>query len=86
METIITVAQGDSLTTKGKTCIFCDKPATTLFGVLAGKRFDGEVLRSFPVCEAHLECLNSLLSGNYDIDKINLDSLRRASKSLRFRG
>lgn len=86
METIITTAQGDNLTTKGKTCTFCDQPAEALFGVIAGKKWNGEVLRSFPTCSVHLECLNSLLSGDYDIDKINLDSLRKPSTSLRFRG
>ena len=63
METVVTVVRGDSLDPANKPCIFCGKAVgSQLFGVTAGKKYDGTLLRTFSLCEEHLDKLNALLS------------------------
>ena len=85
-ETIINNIRGDKL--EAKSCAFCGNEQNyKFFGIEAGKRFDGILLRHFGVCEEHLAKLNSLLSGEFDIDKINLEQYRKIhlGKGLRLR-
>ncbi len=87
METVITRIRGDSL--DATTCIFCDKSDDcVIFGIEESKRYDGTVLRHFSICKYHLNKLNALLSGEFDIDRINLDNYRKVhiGRGIRLRG
>ena len=89
METIVTVVRGDSLDATGKPCIFCGSTnGHQLFGITKGKKYDGILLKTFSLCEEHLDKLNALLSGEFDIDMIVLEKYRKQTKTqtLRFRG
>jgi hypothetical protein len=87
METVISAVRGDSLDPTNKPCIFCCKTTGhQLFGVTAGKKHDGVLLKTFSLCEEHLDKLNALLSGEFDIDLIQLEKYRKSSATLRFRG
>ena len=87
METIVTAVRGDSLDSVNKPCIFCgSNNSSQLFGVTAGKKYDGVLLKTFPLCEEHLDKVNALLSGEFDIDMIMLEKYRKPSATLRFRG
>ena len=87
MESIVSVIRGDSLTTENRPCIFCGNVAgKELFGVTCGKKYDGVLLKTFALCEEHLEKLNALLSGEFDIDQILLEKYRKTTNALRFRG
>lgn len=86
-ESIVQIVQGDRLEAEGKECVFCgriDNPQ--IFSVTQGKRHNGILLKHYVVCEEHLDKLNALLSGEYDIDAIKLDKYRKQSANLRFRG
>lgn len=86
-ESVITVARGDSLDATKKPCVFCERAeGTEVFGITAGKKYDGILLKHFVVCEEHLDKINALVSGDYDIDQIELEKYRKQSRSLRFRG
>jgi len=87
MESIVTVVRGDSLDSTSKPCIFCQSiKDTKLFGVTDGKKYDGVLLKTFPLCPEHLDKVNALLSGEFDIDSIMLEKYRKPSATLRFRG
>ena len=88
METIVKVVRGESLDAVNKPCIFCGKTSgAQLFGVTAGVKYDGTLMKIFSLCEEHLDKLNALLSGEFDIDLIALDKYRKTLKTtLRFRG
>jgi len=86
METIIQKVRGDDL--KAKECTFCGSTDTCKpFGIITGERYDGMLLRHFGVCEEHLAKLNALLSGEFDIDKIDLERYRKTfiGKGIRLR-
>lgn len=75
-DSIIQWQRGDPL--EAKDCAFCGSTNNcTIFGIESGKRHDGILLRHFSVCEEHREKLNALLSGEYDIDRINLEKLKK---------
>ena len=87
METVVKFVRGDSLEPAGKSCIFCGRQACYhVFGVTAGKKYDGTLMKTFPLCEEHLDKINALLSGEFDIDMISLEKYRKTSSTLRFRG
>jgi len=88
METVVQVVRGDTLDAENKPCVFCDRvDQQEIFCVTAGKKYDGVLLRGFPVCWNHLSKLNALLSGEFDIDKIELESYRKsAGRAVRLRG
>ena len=88
METVIQAVRGDNLDTTNSHCIFCGKiDDTKLFGVIPKKMHDGHLLKTYPACNEHLSRIDALLSGEFDIDKINLDEYRKpARKAVRFRG
>lgn len=86
-ESVIQLVQGDSLNPEGKECIFCGRVENPqLFSVSQGRRHNGVLLKHYVVCEEHLDKLNALLSGEYEIDAIQLDKYRKQSTNLRFRG
>lgn len=85
-ESIIKLERGDAL--KQKECAFCNSTQNIkLFGIEAGDKYDGIVLKHFGVCPEHLGKINALLSGEFDIDKIDLERYRKAyvTKGLRLR-
>lgn len=88
MESIVQVVRGDPLDASGKECVFCGRvDQQEMFGLTAGKKYDGTMVRTFPICYNHQTKLNALLSGEFDIDIIELEKYRKpAGKSVRFRG
>jgi hypothetical protein len=88
METVIQVVRGDPLDTSNKHCIFCGRNNNTqIFSITVKLTYDGTLIKGFPICEEHLSKLNALLSGEFDIDKIELEAYRKAAgKAVRFRG
>lgn len=87
METIIKEIRGDSLE-KPTECSFCGETNNcSIFGVITDKKFDGLTFKHFNVCKEHLHKLNSLLSGEFDIDQINLEKYRKVhvGKGIRLR-
>ena len=78
-ETVIKVVKGDDLD-PNCTCQFCNKSATNIFGVINSKRFDGYLFSGFPVCLEHLDKLNALLSGEYDIDDLYLEKYKLSGR------
>ncbi len=88
METVVQVVRGDSLDVSNKPCIFCSRvESQEMFAITAGKKYDGVLLRGFPICSEHLHKLNALLSGEFDIDRIELESYRKSvGKAVRLRG
>lgn len=88
METIVNVVRGESLDATNKPCIFCGNTSGhQLFGITAGVKYDGTLMKLFSLCEEHLDKLNALLSGEFDIDLIFLEKYRKTPKTtLRFRG
>lgn len=87
MESVVTVVRGDALDAENKPCIFCAKTeGTQLFAVSAGKKYDGTLLRCFPLCTEHFDKINALLSGEFDIDSILLEKYRKQLTKLHFRG
>ena len=73
MECVVQVVRGDSLEKIG-VCNFCDNQGTNIFGITKGKKHDGIIMAGFYVCKKHQNKLNALLSGEFDIDQIFLDS------------
>jgi len=72
METVITKVRGEDLKTNN--CKFCKETENLkIFGIITNKTFDGYLIKSFGICTEHLEKLNALLSGEYDIDNIFLE-------------
>jgi hypothetical protein len=87
MESVVTVVRGDDLNSENKPCIFCAKNNSShLFAVCSGKKYDGVLLKTFPLCSEHFDKLNALLSGEFDIDSILLEKYRKSSLKLHFRG
>lgn len=87
MEAIVKIVYGcsvDQETTRN--CVFCSGPAKELFGISMGKKPDGLVMRFFPVCETHKAKINMIVSGDYDLDLINLPTPKATSSGkIRFR-
>jgi len=76
MEAIINHIRGDKL--KATECIFCDKHENIkIFGIIVEEKFDGHLFKMFGVCPEHLDKINALLSGEYDIDSILLEKYRK---------
>ncbi|GAG12799.1 unnamed protein product [marine sediment metagenome] len=85
-ETIIKKVRGDDL--EPKECAFCgSKDNLKFFGTNVDKRYDGMVMRHFGVCDEHLAKINAILSGEFDIDRIDLERFRKVhiGKGLRLR-
>lgn len=85
-ETIIQKIRGNDL--KATECAFCGSTSNCkMFGVEAGERYDGMLLKHFGICEEHLAKFNALLSGEFDIDKIDLERYRKVhvGKGIRLR-
>jgi len=88
MECVVQVVRGSKLDPKGNNCIFCEnKEAVSLFCVTKEIKFDGVILNSFGICKEHLDRLNALMSGEFDIDDISLEKYRKKNtKKLQLRG
>ena len=85
-ESIINYIRGDKL--ESDVCQFCGSSKNCkIFGMISRDNFDGKVLMHFSVCEEHLSKLNALLSGEFDIDRINLEKYRKhyGVKGIRLR-
>ena len=76
MESVVQVVRGSQLDPKTHHCVFCGVTATSLFCITKDKKYDGIVINSFGVCNEHLDKLNTLLSGEFDIDDIFLEKYR----------
>ena len=87
MESVIQVVRGSKLEGTFE-CVFCGSTNNSkIFGIVGKKTFDGILFRGFPICKEHLEKLNALLSGEFDIDNILLEQYRKPiGKSMRLRG
>lgn len=88
METIVSVVKGESLNPDStNNCIFCGKlEKCTIFSIITCKKADGLLLKSFYLCSEHLEKLNTILSGEFDIDTIFLEKFAKTSTTLKLRG
>jgi hypothetical protein len=88
MESIVQVVKGNQIDDPSKyVCCFCTDPAVSLFGVTTIKKFNGVILKTFGVCQIHLDKINSMLSGEFDIDQIFLERYKaKAGKTLKVRG
>lgn len=88
METVVQVVRGDSLDASSEPCIFCGRiDKQEIFAITSGKKYDGILLKSFPICSEHLHKLNAMLSGEFDIDLIELEEYRKSvGKAVRLRG
>jgi hypothetical protein len=88
MESIVQVVRGDSLDASSEPCIFCGRiESQQMFFLTAGKKYDGVLAKGFPICAEHQHKLDALLSGEFDIDLIELEKFRKpAGRALRFRG
>ena len=75
MECVVQVTRGQDLNEPGE-CSFCGKSSIAVFCVTKGKKYDGTILNGFRICKEHNDKLNSLLSGEFDIDQIHLDSYK----------
>lgn len=73
MECVAQVVRGNDLNTIGE-CAFCGKESVAVFCVTKGKKYDGTLLTGFHICKDHHDRLNSLISGEFDIDQIYLES------------
>jgi len=88
MEAVVQIVRGDNFNTDNKLCIFCEKTnQIEIFCITAGKKHDGILVKGFPVCKEHLDKINALLSGEFDIDKISLEAYRKTNeRTVRLRG
>lgn len=89
MESIVQVTKGSPLEPERFSCVFCSSAETAvqLFGVTVRKKYNGVLFKHFGVCKKHLEKLNALLSGEFDIDQIFLERHKsKARKTLKVRG
>lgn len=88
MESVVQVIRGDSLEAATRPCIFCGRvDEQEIFFVTSGKKYDGTLVRGFPICKEHQDKLDALLSGEFDIDKIELEKYRKTTgRVMRFRG
>ncbi|MCK9429032.1 MAG: hypothetical protein M0R17_03350 [Candidatus Omnitrophica bacterium] len=87
MECVVQVVRGNSLDITSKTCMFCDEPAQAYFCITGKLKHDGISIQGYEVCNKHLERINALLSGEFEIDNIYLEKYRNKSgKILNLRG
>ena len=86
MESIIKVVEGKEL--REGSCMFCGKTANKLFGTikLDENRHNGSLFRNFHICDKHLKCLNTLLSGENNIDDLIIfyETNKNTKFNLRF--
>ena len=76
MEAIIQKIRGDDI--EAKKCNFCSKTENIkIFGLILDAKHDGYLIKMFGVCPEHLDKLNALLSGEYEIDEIMLEKYRK---------
>jgi hypothetical protein len=77
MECVVQVVRGSPLDPKHNHCVFCGTDETvSLFLITKEVKYDGVLLNGFGICKEHLDRLNALLSGEFDIDDIFLEKYR----------
>jgi hypothetical protein len=76
MESVVQVVRGSQIDPKNQVCTFCGIEAVSMFCVTKETKYDGVLLSSFGICKEHLDRLNALLSGKFDIDDIYLEQYR----------
>ena len=77
MECVVQVVRGSALNLKNESCVFCGTDQiTSLFLITKEIKYDGVLLNGFGICKEHLDKLNTLLSGEFDIDNIFLEKYR----------
>lgn len=76
MKTIIKEIRGDAFNVKNE-CVFCLNTGQYIFGFITEKKADGLLFNNFNMCENHFNKLNTMLSGDFDIDKINTDQYKK---------
>lgn len=77
-ESIVKVVRGSQLKDPSKYgCEFCSEDSEQIFGVTVKNTYQGTMIRHYAVCKRHLMKLNALLSGEFNIDEIYLEALRK---------
>jgi len=88
MESIVQVTKGSQLEDPSQyKCSFCSSVAIEIFGTTVTKgRKRGIIFRGFGVCKTHLAKLNTMLSGEFNIDEIYLEGYKKnLGKNLKLR-
>ena len=87
MECVVKVVRGSALDPVKHQCLFCGTAqAESIFCVTKEIKYDGVLLNCFGICKEHLDRLNALLSGEFNIDDIYLEKYRvRHGKNLQLR-
>lgn len=87
MECVAKVVRGSPLDPAHNICVFCGtEQATSLFCITKEIKYDGTLLNCFGICREHLDKLNTLLSGEFNIDDIYLEKHRKnLSKKVQLR-
>jgi len=77
MECVVQVVRGQKLDIKNVTCSFCGTDQTTsIFCITKETKYDGTLLQCFGICKEHLDRLNALMSGEFNIDDIFIEKYR----------
>lgn len=77
MECVVQVVRGAPLDPKHNHCVFCGTDETvSIFLITKEVKYDGVLLNGFGICKEHLDKMNTLLSGEFDIDDIFLEKYR----------
>lgn len=85
MEAIIQVIEGDKFEDT-QTCIFCDKSTTIAFGLITDKKYNGHIIKYYGICTEHLEIIESILTGEFNINKLHNKPFNQDIPFLRLRG
>lgn len=86
MECVVQVVRGSKLDPAKTSCAFCGTDQTvSLFCITKETKYDGVLMTCFGICKEHLDRLNALMSGEFDIDDIFLEKYRVKHKSLNLR-
>lgn len=86
METVIKVIEGDpvDILDNGE-CIFCDSQSTHVFMTTIGKKYNGTLVKGFKICTEHMDKLNAILSGKFDIDLVYLRKYNQTKRPFNLR-
>ena len=88
VESVVQVVRGHKLNTEKMSCTFCDSTdSISMFCVVGKEKPDGTLLNCFGICKKHLDKLNALLCGEFDIDNIYIEKYdTKNHKGLQLRG
>lgn len=86
MESVINIVEGDPIDILHTgSCIFCENQSTHVFFKSIGKKYNGLLVKGFWICDEHMDKLNIILSGKFDLDLIYLDKYNSTKKSFNLR-